>query len=266
MNRPPRGAPAVVLLAVLLAACGSSAVPSSSPASTGGASPAATAASSTGPTAIPSAPGTEPVASAAGIPGFDGWSVFNPVSVDASADDGTLVLKLTRRALWFQGQRGVLFWKPVDGDFRITATVSVARTSDPSAPLDEGGAVRLAGLMAHADAVRQNYVFVVVGADADGLSVETKSTHDNASRFEGPAWPAPSADLRLCREGSTFTLLKRPAGSSDPWAVAATIDRPDLPDQLQVGPNLYSDSQPDVTARFANVLLEPLASGAACGD
>jgi hypothetical protein len=47
--------------------------------------------------------------------------------------------------------------------------------------------------------------------------------------------------------------------------VAATIDRPDLPEQLQVGPNLYSDSQPDVTARFANLVLEPLAPGAACG-
>src|SRR5262249_13787017 len=129
-----------------------------------------------------------------------------------------------------------------------------------------GGAVRLAGLMAHADAVRQNYVFVVVGADADGLSVETKSTHDNASRFEGPAWPAADADLRLCRHGPTFTLLKRPAGSSDPWTVAATIDRPDLPERLQVGPNLYSDSQPDVTARFSNLALEPLAAGTTCAD
>ena len=158
----------------------------------------------------------------------------------------------------------MLVWKPVDGDFRISATVEVARTTDPSTPLDEGGTVRLGGLMARADGVRENYVFVVVGADANGLSVETKSTHDNDSRFEGPAWPATTADLRLCRSGSTFTMLKRPAGSNDPWTVAATIDRPDLPATLQVGPNLYTDGPPDVTARYAKVVLVGLPAGARC--
>jgi len=171
---------------------------------------------------------------------------------------------MTRRALWFQAQRGVLVWKPVTGDFRITATVLVARTSNPVAPLDEGGAVRLGGLMARVDAIRENYVFVVVGADADGFSVETKSTRDNASRFEGPAWPAPAADLRLCRSGVTFTMLKRPAGSTGPWTVAATIDRPDLPGELQVGPNIYTDSAPDLTARYGDVVLESPPSAARC--
>ena len=198
------------------------------------------------------------------IPGFEDWAILNPVSVAATAEDGTLVLTLTRRALWFQAQRGVLVWKPVEGDFRISSTVSVERTSGSSAPLDEGGTVRLGGLMARADGVRENYVFVVVGADANGLSVETKSTRDNESRFEGPAWPAASADLRLCRSGSTFTMLKRPAGSSDPWAVAATVDRPDLPAALQVGANVYTDGPPDVTARFAKLALEPLPAGARC--
>jgi hypothetical protein len=206
-----------------------------------------------GPTAAPT---PRPTGSSprAAIPGFEGWAILNPASVAASAEDGTLVLALTRRALWFQAQRGVLVWKPVDGAFRITATVSVERTSQPSAPLDEGGTVRLGGLMARADGVRENHVFVVVGADANGLSVETKSTRNNDSRFDGPAWPAAAADLRLCRSGSTFTMLKRPAGSSDPWAVAATIDRPDLPSTLQVGPNLYTDGPPDVTARYEDLV------------
>ena len=270
MSRQARASSAVVLLAGLLAACGSSGATSGSPASIAPIPQASATATATSSAAASARAIATPTAAAAAsqllIEGFEGWSVFNPTSVDASADAGTLVLKLTRRALWFQGQRGVLVWKPLDGDFRITATVGVARTSDSSAPLDEGGAVRLAGLMAHADSVRQNYVFIVVGADADGLSVETKSTRDNASRFEGPAWPAPSADLRLCRSGATFTLLKRAAGSSDPWVVAATIERPDLLGELQVGPNLYSDSQPDVTARFTNLELEPLASGSACAD
>jgi hypothetical protein len=203
-------------------------------------------------------------ATAVGIDGFEGWSVFSPASVDASADGEALVLTLTRRALWFQNQRGVLVWKPVDGDFRITATVSVARTSDAAAPVDEGGAVRLGGLMARADGIRENYVFVVVGADANGLSVETKSTRDNDSTFDGPAWPSSSADLRLCRAGSTFTMLKRAAGLSEPWQIAATIERSDLPARLQVGLNLYTDSPPDVAGRYEQLELEPLPAGQSC--
>jgi len=209
-----------------------------------------------------SSPALEPTP--VGIPGFEGWSVLNPVSVEASADGDALVLKLIRRALWFQAQRGVLVWKPVDGDFRVTATVAAARTTDPAAPLDEGGAVRLGGLMARADTSRENYVFVAVGADPDGLSVETKSTTNNRTLFEGPAWPSASADLRLCRSGSTFTMLKRAAGSDDPWEVASTIDRPDLPETLQVGPTIYTGSEPDLTARYEGLALEALAGGQAC--
>jgi len=264
MSRPAASGAAVVLLAVLLASCAQGAAPTGRPAPTeSDSSPVASASGLTSPaTRTPSPTGSAPD----GIPGFEGWTTLNPASVQASAEDGPLVLRLTRRALWFQAQRGVLVWKPVDGDFRLAATVSVERTADPSAPLDEGGTVRLGGLMARADGVRENYVFVVVGADANGLSVETKSTRNNDSRFDGPAWPAAAADLRLCRSGSTFTMLKRPAGSSDPWAVAATIDRPDLPSMLQVGANLYTDGPPDVTARYQGLVVEPLPASGRCDE
>jgi hypothetical protein len=275
MSRPAASRCAVVLLALSLASCGpgpvstgstessSSPVTSASGPSHSGASPSAPTS-----TASPAADSARPTGSApaAVLPGFEDWTILNPASVAASTEDGELILTLTRRALWFQAQRGVLVWKPVEGDFRISASVSVERTSDPAAPLDDGGTVRLGGLMARADGVRENYVLVVVGADANGLSVETKSTRDNDSRFDGPAWPAAVAELRLCRSGSTFTMLKRPAGSSDAWVVAATIDRPDLPARLQVGPAVYTDGPPDATARFANLTLEPRPSGARCDE
>ena len=258
MSRSAASRGAVAILALLLASCGSGGLASSSPSvgspPSGRSSGLATSPASA--TATSPAPSPTGSPTAAAIPGFEGWTILNPASVAASAEDGTLVLTMTRRALWFQAQRGVLVWKPVTGDFRITATVSVTRTSDPAAALDGGGAVRLGGLMARVDAIRENYVFVVVGADADGLSVETKSTRENASRFEGPAWPAPAADLRLCRSAATFTMLKRPAGSNGPWTVAATIERPDLPGELQVGPNIYTDGPPDLTARYSDVVLE----------
>src|SRR5512140_3434006 len=60
---------------------------------------------------------------ATSIPGFEGWSVINPQAVDIKTDNGKLVMKLKKRALWFMEQRGVLLYKPVTGNFKITAEV-----------------------------------------------------------------------------------------------------------------------------------------------
>ena len=153
-------------------------------------------------------PAASPASSA--LPGFEGWSVIKPFSVDIGVDKGSLVMTLTHQALWFDADRGVLFSRLVDGDFRITATVRAAKTSDPEAPPGGDGTVQLGGLMARADTTPEDYVFIVVGDDGDGPSVETKSTDDSVSIFEGPLWTSTAADLRLCRVGSVFALYKRP--------------------------------------------------------
>jgi len=193
------------------------------------------------------------------------WTVVTPDAVDIAVVDGRIRLTLTRRALWFQGQRGVLVGQTVAGNFRITATVSASdRSGEPLGDRSDG-VVELGGLMAREENdVRQNYVFVVVGTDPDGLSVETKSTRDDNSRFDGPAWPASAADLRLCRVADRFTAWKRPAGSNDPWEAAASWDRPDLPDRLQVGPNIYSSATPDLTVEFADLRIDSVASVEDC--
>ncbi len=188
------------------------------------------------------------------------YSVLNGAAIEIDDRPEGLTITLIRRALWFQDQRGVLIWKPVTGDFVIEADVQTSRASDPSQPPGADGRVELAGLMARADGARENYVFIVVGGDADGLSVETKSTTDNSSEFNGPAWDSGSASLQLCRNGSTFLLAKRPIGSAEPWAPAIAYERPDLPDTLQVGLNIYCDSTPDLQAVFTAIDIEPLPS------
>ena len=190
--------------------------------------------------------------------------MIKPFSVDASVDGGTLVLTLTHQALWFNSDRGVLFSKPVSSDFRITATVRAAKTSDPTSVPGGDGTVQLGGLMARADRTPEDYVFIVVGDDGDGPSVETKSTDNSVSVYEGPPWPSAAADLRLCRVGSSVTLYKRPAGSSDAWALAKAYDRPDLPESLQVGANIYSGSAPDLTVRYEHLTVEPVHDAADC--
>jgi hypothetical protein len=48
--------------------------------------------------------------------------------------------------------------------------------------------------------------------------------------------------LRICREGSTFTLLAREG--LGPWTEQAVFTRDDLPDTLQVGPTAYANANP----------------------
>ena len=203
---------------------------------------------------------------ATAIPGFERWSVVNPQAVQIRADNSALVMTLTRHALWFMQQRGVLLYRPVSGSFRITADVHASKRSDPGQPPGGNGSVQLAGVMARSgEGYQENYVFIVVGADADGLSVETKNTINGVSKFAGPSWDSGDAQLQLCRFDSTISLYKRHVGGSEPWIEAARYDRPDLPATMQVGLNIYTDGQPDIQAAYDHISIEPVTSATDCG-
>lgn len=200
----------------------------------------------------------------AGIPGFEGWQTINGQDVQIAQTESGLAMTLTHKALWFQASRGVLFYTLVHGDFRVTSTVQTSKTSDSSQDPGGDGTVQLAGLMARAQTAQENYVFVVVGSDANGLSVETKSTTNGNSTFAGPAWPSGDAVLKLCRVGTTLTLWKQASDGSGDFALAATYKRPDLSGELQVGASIYADSTPDITAVFPDLTIESLDPGEAC--
>ena len=271
---------AAVLLSLLAACAAPTAAPLPTatfvpPTLTATTAPTNTAVSAAAPPTFTPAPSDTPVSAAtptaAGpqtptpIPGFEDWSVFQPSAVDIAVDDGALVLTLKRRALWFNQEQGVLVYQPVTGNFRVTAVVSATRASSPGRPPGGDGTVQLGGLMARAGVPgRENYVFIVVGSDATGLAVETKTTVDSVSAWEGPNWPAPAAELRLCRVGQTFFLYKRAVDSGENWTLAQTIDRPDLPETLQVGANLYTDSRPDLQVRFDHLRIEPAETESDC--
>jgi len=205
------------------------------------------------------------VPTATGIPGFEDWSVFNPQAVDSSTENGSLILTLKRRALWFMQERGVLVYKSVDGDFRITADVHTAKISDPAQPPGGDGTVQLGGLMArNSQGGLENCVFIVVGDDGNGLSAETKNTVDSLSKYDSPGWDAAEAELRICRVGAMLNLYKRHVDSNGPWILAASFERSDLPATLQVGVNIYSDSSPDLKIRYDNIKLETVSSPSDC--
>lgn len=194
------------------------------------------------------------------------YSFLNRDRVQVSMRDGVLSLTLTAPALWFNDSQGVLAFKPVTGDFKVTATVRTqgASNNEPPAP-----AIRLGGLMARDPASdttgMQNYVHIVVGNGPSGvLAVEHKTTANSNSVYDAPEWPSPDAQLRLCRVGSTFNLYKRTVGSRT-WEQAASYNRPDLPAELQVGADIYSpNTPPDLRVRWDELRSQPVAGIGDC--
>ena len=249
-----------VLVILSLMACAAPSTPTLAN-STSTSSPVPTAA----PTGTPAATATSTPLEISSIPGFEDWSVNNPPAVEIQAEDGALLLILRRRVLWFMDRQGVLAYTPVEGDFKITADLYTMKRSDPSQAPGGDRTVQLGGLMAR-DGVsaQENYVFIVVGDDGNGLSVETKNTTNDVSEYDGPFWDSPNASLRLCRAGQTFHLYKRHIDNNEPWLLAASFERPDLPESLQVGVNIYTNSTPDIQIRYENIKIESLASPDEC--
>ena len=212
---------------------------------------------------------TDPATSAPArtpLPGFEDWATVNPQAVRMAVEDGALTLELIGSVLWFNAERGVLLSREVTGDFRATATVRTARTSDPSLAPGADGTIQLAGLMARTEVPAENYVFIVSGSIGHSTGLETKTTTSSTSIYVQRGQPTEGdADLKLCRVGPEFTLSWRPAASDGAWTLMSTFPREDMPPTLQVGANIYTDSAPDITARFENFTIEPLLEGdAAC--
>lgn len=183
------------------------------------------------------------------------WQRLGGDALDLSFANGELELRLNRHALWFEASQGTLIHQPIQGDFDAVTVVRARSASNPEAPPSRF--VHLGGLMARdPNKNSENYVFIVVGFDENDLSVETKTTKDNVSQYEGPTWGSGDAKLRLCRRGDDFFLYK--AQLQGDWTLAATYNRPDLGDTLQVGLNPYAFSEnmtPDLLVRYESFLV-----------
>jgi hypothetical protein len=261
MDRRATSRTIAVIASVMLVAggCGGLTAPTSSGP---GESNGATAGAATGPLAslgTPTPPAETPV------PGFEDWQVINPQGVRISVDNAGLLLDLIGPLLWLNEDRGVLFYRNVTGDFRATATVRTWKASDPSAAPGQDGTIQLAGLMARTEIPAENYVFIVSGSIGMSTGLETKTTTSSRSIYVQRGLPTGGdAELRLCRTGPTVELSWRHVDSTQPWTLMSTFDRRDMPQTLQVGVNIYTDSTPDIVARFEHLKIEPLALGKPC--
>jgi hypothetical protein len=193
--------------------------------------------------------------------GLDDWSMFNDDLAEMYVEGGALHIEPGEWTVWLNESTATLMHKPVTGDFKVTAAVTARSLQNPDAPPPAG--YRFGGLMARdPGGGPENYVFIVLGTDEDP-SVETKTTVDSSSNYQGPAWPSASGEVRICRVGDTFGMYVREAGGE--WQLSNSFDRADLPNELAVGPIAYNnDATPNLKVSFDFVDFEPVASADEC--
>lgn len=151
---------------------------------------------------------------------------------------------------WFEDYCGPLLFKEVTGDFIVTTRIRVTGIGGGVPQSD----FSLAGLMVKApdptpgvwSAGEANWMFLSTGMGTGGQpQFETKDTIDGESELILAPAPTGWLRLRIERNGATFTLSARGAGQA--WQTLRVLDRPDLPETLQVGMTTYTD-WPSVTA------------------
>lgn len=280
--------PSLLLSLLLLAACGG-----------GGSSPAPG-----GPTPPPLPPDPAPALAALSdefddpatwsdwsrVFQVEGWGFDQLESADIGVTEAGVLTLVPHSSSWFEDWRGVLVFKPVEGDFVVTTQLRVANRADDGAP---GSLYSLAGIMVRAPRAitpatwtpdGEDYVFHSMGAaDTPGSwQTEVKTTDDSTSILEiNPG--GPEATLRTARIGPHMILLIR--WPAQDWVVHRRYRRDDFPATLQVGLTTYTDwptcetagvnthnttllvgGTPDLQARFAHVrFVEPAVPAGLAG-
>lgn len=195
----------------------------------------------------------------AGVAVDSEWRLHNAALMQVGVSGGQLVIEPLQGGgadFWFRDGEGPALLKRLRGDFTVTASL---HAEDPASPgMAPPLSYRLGGLIARDPAGvpgARNSVHVALGSGTSGipLAAEDKSTLQSTSRFSLHPIATPDGELRLRRSGATFTMWHRPFGVV-PWTLLATHVRPDLPDELEVGPMAYSSSHPPrIRVRFDSV-------------
>lgn len=167
-------------------------------------------------------------------------------------------------SFWYEAEQGCLLYQAVTGDFECVATLRIRNAADSGLP--PVTQFRLAGIAAH-DPDRDpvlNYVHVALGAAAEAdLRAEHKSTVNSVSEpgggsspgYSSISWPSGAGQIRLLREGQTFTCSVR-ADAEDEWTDIEIVDRTaaPMPETLHVGPIVYSaDSTHDIRGFYDSI-------------
>jgi len=194
------------------------------------------------------------------------WTIENPSFGSASVASGTLVLQPRSIGQWFEDGVGLYVWLDATGDFVATARVRITDAMEPPGP-PAGPGLEVASIMVRDPASvagAQNHSWVGVVAEGGTPSKESKDTTNSSSVYVVEAFPSPSAQLRLCRVGSTLRTFHAPYDGGA-WIEHQVYDRPDLPVDIQLGVTATENGAPaDITATFDWIRFRTPSSVADC--
>ena len=165
-------------------------------------------------------------------------------------------VECSQTCVWFLARNAGLIYKEVTGDFDVVSAVFTKQKSNPSQDIGDG--TQLAGLIARDPASTttglEYYIFNVTGMRFNNASIELKSTTNDKSAikaYTNNMLSGTSAEVRMVREGSVFSLYSRPIGGST-WLFRHSYTRTDLPATLQVGliAYVYNSNPGNLLAQF----------------
>lgn len=182
------------------------------------------------------------------------WTVYRPQdAAQLSVSGGALTLAPNPGTAWYQSGESVQLGQQVDGDFMVTATLSVTSSADPW---------QLVGISLRADGVFPPDTYhVVLGTigGTSGLQAEWKSTDNGNSLWASVDNPSGGTTVTLCRVGSQIRSLYN-------GVVLHETSRPDLAGPAMVGPMAYAvTGVANIVGTFDDVDFTSITDMADCG-
>jgi len=188
------------------------------------------------------------------------WKSLNQPTFNVSLANEVLTLTLIQNAAWFNESQGGMYYFDHSGDFDLSATVSVTQKNNNNAPAES---FSFGGIIArNPESNSENYVHVVTGTGINTQQpkegFEYKVTIDNVSEYEITHNGSSTHDLRLVREGHTFSFYQKPGSATENWNLieSRTVQ---MPLEIQLGFNIYTahagESVADMKVVISNVKL-----------
>ncbi len=200
---------------------------------------------------------------------FDGtaldpsWTILNPTWFTRTISGGVLEMQPTvsgSTVTWYAEGEGPFVYKYVTGDFTVTAQVHAFDPASPQSPPPAN--FRMGGITVRdpsAPAGRHNWLHVAVGGGNASvpIAVEDKNTIDSVSNLVLHPIAETRGDVRVQRRGTRFSLYYR-APNATTWQLLRAHERPDLPQRLQVGLNVFAWRAPTaVRLRVESIEFRP---------
>jgi hypothetical protein len=146
---------------------------------------------------------------------------------------------------WFNDFHAPFLYKDIEGDFVVTSRIKV-EGNGRAVPTQSFSLAGLLVRMPHEGGAaawspgREHWAFITAGSGDGRISqIEAKNTVSSKSKLELSPARADWLELRIVRRGSQPILLRRFEG--DGWTVVRRIDKPELPNRVQVGMIAYTD-------------------------